>query len=74
MHNVRDLGELVTAEAAQLRESGHEIDDLETRARAAVDASDTAELTAILAALAKTRVSPSWPHVEPDDESVLVGR
>jgi ADP-ribosylglycohydrolase len=72
MHDVRDLGELVTAEAAQLRDSGYEIADLEIKARAAAGASDTDALTAVFAALAKTQLSPTWPYVEPDDESLLV--
>ena len=71
LHDVRDPGELATAEAEQLESSGYEIGDLLDRARVAADSSDLEVLAGITAELDGAPSSADWKYEEPDDEAAI---
>ena len=72
LHDVRDVRELVTAEAEQLRDSGHEIGTGLEEAQDAARRSDFGALAAIATQLESAKIGPSWPYVEPTDEAEII--
>ena len=72
LHDVRDPGELVTAEAEQLHSSGYEIGDRLARARAAAVNSDLVSLADIAAELDSAELTATWDYDEPDDEASII--
>lgn len=71
-HDVLDLRDLLEHELAQQRESGHDVDALEPRARAALDGGAPDELERVLAAVEAAPLRPDWGYEEPSDLERIV--